>query len=547
MREHRVQDFADEFIEECANNYETAPDGETIEWTVTPNEVGELNYLFIKDYRDEFIEYLQSKPGVKSVEFSMERIEIAFDRDYIAGIADGEILPPIQQTRRVREIADKIITEGVKNTTEGNWVHFFDEFGEDETFARENAEEIAKELERHQEVSDVELTPDAFDTNFYLDYCSNYISEDDEADYGDEARTEQEPAAQETEPKPTHNRFTELTPEKRSYYESYIQRPYREPTYSPWEEVQDCTVIASGIYSVSTAGHGGIMIAAELAPHILSPEAIAEGDRDREYYCYEEDVAICIPLRELYDKGILGNSYFSCNYFKTDREAAKGKYILYTSLTNEEKEKAIASWDKTLNESLAHWYPEYWQAYLQVKAKTQRQDKTDLNAVLDQSELGGAKTRFKNNIAAIRLAKFLYARNAMATDEEKKTLAKYVGWGGLAQAFDETNKQWQKEYTELKSLLSDVEYSAAKGSVLNAHYTSKEIIEGIYAVLQRFGVKGNNRILEPALGTGNFFGYMPQEIAAGASLYGVELDTVTGMIATKLYPQANVQIKGFVR
>ena len=546
MREHRVQDYADEFIEECANNYETAPDGETIEWTVTPKETGELNYLFIKDYRDEFIEYLQSKTGVKSAKFSMDRIEITFDRDYIAGIADGELLPPIQQTRRVREIADRIIAEGVKNTTEGNWVHFFDEFGEDETFVKANAEEIAKELERHQEVSDVELTPDAFDTNFYLDYCPNYIPEEDETGYENEDQAEEEPTAvRETGIKPTHNRFTELTPEDRSYYESYIQRPYREPRYSPWEEVQDCTVIAPGIYSVSTAGHGGIMIASELAPHILSPEAVAEGDRDGWYYCYEEDVAICIPLRELYDKGILGETYFSCNYFKTDREDAKDKYILYTSLTNEEKEKAIASWDKTLNESLAHWYPEYCQAYLQAKAKTQRKDKTDLNAVLDQNELGGAKTRFKNNIAAIRLAKFLYARNAAATDEEKKILAKYVGWGGLAQAFDETNKQWQKEYAELKSLLSDAEYSAAKGSVLNAHYTSKEIIDGIYSALQRFGVKGNNRILEPALGTGNFFGYMPQEIAAGANLYGVELDTVTGMIATELYPQANVQIKGF--
>lgn len=546
MREHRVQDYADEFIAECANHYDTAPDGETIEWTVTPKETGQLNYIFIKDYRDEFIEYLQSKPGVKSVKFTMERIEIAFDRDYIAEIAEGSILLPSEQTRRVREIADKIIAEGTENTTEGNWVHFFDEFGEDETFARENAEEIAKELERHQEVSDVELTPDAIDTNFYLDYCPNCISEEDETGYESEDQAEEEPTAvRETGIKSTHNRFTELTSEERSYYESYIQRPYREPTYSPWEEVQDCTVIAAGIYSVSTAGHGGMMIEEELAPHILSPEAVAEGDRDGGYYCYEEDAAICIPLRELYDKGILGNSYFSRSYFKTDREGANGKYIPYTSLTDEEKEKAIALWDKTLNESLAHWYPGYWQSYLQAKAKTQRKDKTDLNVVLDQSELGGAKTRFKNNIAAIRLAKFLYARNAMATDEEKKTLAKYVGWGGLAQAFDETNKQWQKEYTELKSLLSDAEYSAAKGSVLNAHYTSKEIIDGIYSALQRFGVKGNNRILEPALGTGNFFGYMPQEIAAGANLYGVELDTVTGMIATELYPQANVQIKGF--
>lgn len=139
----------------------------------------------------------------------------------------------------------------------------------------------------------------------------------------------------------------------------------------------------------------------------------------------------------------------------------------------------------------------------------------------------------------------MHERNAAATDAEKKTLAKYVGWGGLPQAFDETNRQWQKEYAELKSLLTSEEYEAAKGSVLNAHYTSGEVIGGIYAALERLGVKGNNRILEPAMGTGNFFGYMPKEIMDGAKLYGVELDTVTGRIASKLYPQANVRVKGF--
>ena len=137
------------------NTLEVAPDGEIIEWTVTPDEIGERDYLFIKDNRDEFIEYLQSKAGVVSAEFSMERIEIAFDRDYIAGIAGGSILPPGEHTRLVREIANKIVAEGTKNTTEGNWVHFFDEFGENDAFVQENAEEIAAELERRQEVSDV--------------------------------------------------------------------------------------------------------------------------------------------------------------------------------------------------------------------------------------------------------------------------------------------------------------------------------------------------------------------------------------------------------
>lgn len=175
-----------------------------------------------------------------------------------------------------------------------------------------------------------------------------------------------------------------------------------------------------------------------------------------------------------------------------------------------------------------------------------KESNTDLTKIgFEQSELGGAKQRFKNNVEAIKLVNRLINTQKEATDDEKKVLAKYVGWGGLAQAFDEHNAAWQKECKELKDVLDDEEYAAAKGSVLNAHYTSKTVIDGIYNALTRFGVKGNNRILEPAMGTGNFFGFMPQEIADGAKLYGVELDRVTGKIATKLYPQAKIQIKGF--
>lgn len=175
-----------------------------------------------------------------------------------------------------------------------------------------------------------------------------------------------------------------------------------------------------------------------------------------------------------------------------------------------------------------------------------KESNTDLTKIgFEQSELGGAKQRFKNNIEAIKLVNRLINSQKEATDDEKKVLAKYVGWGGLAQVFDEHNTAWQREYKELKDVLDDEEYAAAKGSVLNAHYTSKTVIDGIYKALTRFGVKGNNRILEPAMGTGNFFGFMPQEIASGAKLYGVELDRITGKIATKLYPQAKIQIKGF--
>lgn len=171
---------------------------------------------------------------------------------------------------------------------------------------------------------------------------------------------------------------------------------------------------------------------------------------------------------------------------------------------------------------------------------------TDLNEIgVDASDHGGAKARFRGNIQAIQLVNKLYKENRTPTPDEKKILAKYVGWGGLAEAFDERNEKWQTEFSELKAVLSTEEYERAKGSVLNAHYTSKEVIEGMYNALMRFGVKGNNRILEPAMGTGNFFGYMPKEIAEHAKLYGVELDNVTGRIAAKLYPQVNVQIKGF--
>ena len=175
-----------------------------------------------------------------------------------------------------------------------------------------------------------------------------------------------------------------------------------------------------------------------------------------------------------------------------------------------------------------------------------KESNTDLTKIgFEQSELGGAKQRFKNNIEAIKLVNRLVNSQKEATADEKKVLAKYVGWGGLAQAFDEHNVAWKNEYKELKDVLSVEEYAAAKGSVLNAHYTSKTVIDGIYKALTRFGVKGNNRILEPAMGTGNFFGFMPQEIAENAKLYGVELDRITGKIATKLYPQAKIQIKGF--
>ena len=415
------------------------PDGETIEWTVTPDEIGERDYLFIKDNRDEFIEYLQSnrytyrqsKAGVVSAEFSMERIEISFDRDYIAGIAGGSILPPGEHTRLVREIANRIVAEGTKNTTEGNWVHFFDEFGGKRRIRPRKCRGDRGGAGKASGSIGCGTYAGRFRYDFYLDYCPNYIPIDIRIGFDDEFDTDS-----------------------------------------------------------------------------ASDDAVKAGDR----FLYEK--------REWTIKGFDGLYPNQAVIVCTEHSGNVG-------------------YDITRNIDIAELLANG------KRIKSEIPENTDLNSVLDQTDLGGAKTRFKNNVAAIRLAKFLHERNAAATDAERKTLAKYVGWGGLPQAFDETNRQWQKEYAELKSLLTSEEYEAAKGSVLNAHYTSGEVIDGIYAALERLGVKGNNRILEPAMGTGNFFGYMPKEIADGAKLYGVELDTVTGRIASKLYPQANVQVKGF--
>lgn len=157
---------------------------------------------------------------------------------------------------------------------------------------------------------------------------------------------------------------------------------------------------------------------------------------------------------------------------------------------------------------------------------------------------GGAKARFANNVAAIKLLKTVENENRTATPEEQEVLAKYVGWGGIANAFDSRKADWSKEYSELKDLLTDEEYRAARASTMNAHYTSPTVINAIYSVLDNMGFEGG-KILEPAMGIGNFFGAMPENIRANSDLHGVELDSVTGRIAKQLYPSANIQIKGY--
>ena len=156
---------------------------------------------------------------------------------------------------------------------------------------------------------------------------------------------------------------------------------------------------------------------------------------------------------------------------------------------------------------------------------------------------GGAKQKYARNIEAIRTLFKLEQEHRGATAEEQQVLSQYVGWGGLADAFDPNKDGWAKEYTELKGLLSEDEYAAARSSTLNAHYTSPTVIRGIYDAVERMGFRSGN-ILEPSMGVGNFFGMLPDSMA-DSRLYGVELDSITGRIAKKLYPQADITVTGF--
>ena len=156
---------------------------------------------------------------------------------------------------------------------------------------------------------------------------------------------------------------------------------------------------------------------------------------------------------------------------------------------------------------------------------------------------GGAKQKYARNIEAIKTLFQLEQEHRGATAEEQQVLSQYVGWGGLADAFDPGKDSWAKEYTELKGLLSEDEYAAARSSTLNAHYTSPTVIRGIYGAVERMGFRSGN-ILEPSMGVGNFFGMLPDTMQ-DSRLYGVELDSITGRIAKMLYPQADITVAGF--
>ena len=155
------------------------------------------------------------------------------------------------------------------------------------------------------------------------------------------------------------------------------------------------------------------------------------------------------------------------------------------------------------------------------------------------------KEKCRDNFAAIELVRKLDAENRLATDDERRVLIKYVGWGGIPQVFAwHESSGWEVERERLKSLLADSEYDAARASTLNAHYTSSVVVRAIYDAVQRLGF-AHGRVLEPALGIGHFFGLMPDEMSARSRLTGIEVDTVTANIARQLYPDADIRRQGF--
>ena len=214
--------------------------------------------------------------------------------------------------------------------------------------------------------------------------------------------------------------------------------------------------------------------------------------------------------------------------------AAKEKYAQYKQ---EQKEKALQQAKEELDGVIGE--PEV------LLENNALEDISAENYVITDMELGTgtAKEKFQRNVEAIRTLETIESEKRPATNEEQEVLSKYVGWGGLADAFDETKSAWAKEYAELKTLLSEEEYISARESTLNAHYTSPVIIQEIYRTLQRMGFKKGN-LLEPSMGIGNFFGMLPETMRE-SHLYGVELDSLTGRIARLLYPKANITVDGY--
>ncbi len=287
-----------------------------------------------------------------------------------------------------------------------------------------------------------------------------------------------------------------------------------------------------GIYFAEPAEQGGYEVVKEL-----------DGRRDE-------------PSYQVGDTVYLGDTAFLIEEITDTHVNLRDPTLLYPISRVERRdtfEQMLA--EDTRNDALFHEreeMPSFETAVSELDAEEPRQQPLEENHSYraqnfritdDHLGEGGAKTKYAFNIAAIQTLKQIEAEGRQATPQEQETLSKYVGWGGLPQAFNAENASWQKEYQQLKSLLTDEEYAAARGSTLNAHYTSPVVIRAMYEALGNMGFQDGN-VLEPACGVGNFFGMLPEEMQS-SKLYGVELDSITGRMARQLYPDARIEITGF--
>ena len=287
-----------------------------------------------------------------------------------------------------------------------------------------------------------------------------------------------------------------------------------------------------GIYFAEPAEQGGYEVVKEL-----------DGRRDE-------------PSYQVGDTVYLGDTAFLIEEITDTHVNLRDPTLLYPISRVERRdtfEQMLA--EDTRNDALFHEreeMPSFETAVSELDAEEPRQQPLEENHSYraqnfritdDHLGEGGAKTKYAFNIAAIQTLKQIEAEGRQARPDEQEILSRYVGWGGLPQAFDAENASWQKEYQQLKSLLTDEEYAAARGSTLNAHYTSPVVIRAMYEALDSMGFQDGN-VLEPACGVGNFFGMLPEAMQS-SKLYGVELDSITGRMARQLYPDARIEITGF--
>lgn len=232
--------------------------------------------------------------------------------------------------------------------------------------------------------------------------------------------------------------------------------------------------------------------------------------------------------------------YEASDYLRPSSLIDKAPFVTYKRPVFTQERRDIFEWAReNLTEQETPAAKQADPATAETSPKPEIDQPSDFDLKNEDIGKGGLTKKYKDNIAAIRILKTMDAEGRVATPDERKAIARYVGWGALKGVFDKENKQWSKEYTELKDLLTDAEYKAARASTLNAHYTSPTVVGGIFKALEQLGFT-TGRVLEPSVGTGNFFGLMPAAMRKKSQLHGVELDPLTSQIAAALYPSAKI-------